>query len=928
MSEALPPQGWRLVGELFHRALDLPEDERIAFAERELQSDPVALQELKSLIDSDRKVAAGFVADRVKAGILAFAQPPTLAETRIGPYLLVRLIGRGGMGSVYLGQRDDAQYTMQVAVKVVSPGMDTEFVLKRFRRERQTLANLQHPNIARLLDGGTTPQDLPYIVMEFVDGLHINEYCRVHQLSIEQRLRLFLPVCDAVTHAHRSFVVHRDIKPGNILVDKSGTPKLLDFGICKLLYSEASSPDQTIDQGARMMTPDYASPEQMRGETATIASDVYSLGAVLYELLSEAKPHRFANYSIQEMERVICEEEPLKPSAVASNRYDARRLSGDLDTIVLRALAKDPARRYHSVEDLAGDLRRYLSHDPVLARPDTLGYRARKFLRRRAGFVAAAATILAVLLGGILVANHEARLAEERFQQVRKLANVFVSDVHDAVRPLPGSTRARELILRTGVQYLDALASSAGSDLDLQAELAASYIKIGDLQGDDANANLGQIEAALVNYGKAQKLLDAAIARNPSNRQIRLERFILDFQTGRLRYIQRDRNGALAAFRQAAAAGERLLQENSSDEDVRERLAQTYIETGLVYRSTGEAGPNLEALTKATSLLDGAPTSRKSEAAFEFLAASATSQRGFAEVMAGKTADGLSHLRTAAGRLDALRARVPENTDYARQAMITWSHNADCLFDQKDVAGARAAGERFVAIARQLHLADAADDRAATDYAIASMKVSAYLPESDAAGRVLLLRPAVAALRERVAANPKNAQSVVFLAAAEVRLADALRQQNNLAEAALFWSAAILHAQPLVPSGQLSPAEIVVMASQRLGELAAARGASKEAEQYLAGAWRIADPGGEFASKRSPVQQQFLTARGELAVGLLHARLGERDAALDWLRKSDALWRELKSNPMYNPTYQRLADAVQTELAHLTAAAKRKAQVP
>ena len=413
----MTPESWRRVGELFHQAVAMPPGERTAWAAQACAGDEELRRELSSLLESDRRAREGFVQDQVKAGLVGFYEREGRAREpqRAGPYRLVREIGKGGMGTVYLGQRDDQEYHIDVAVKLVTPGMDTGFVLQRFRRERQILASLDHPHIARLLDGGTIGEDVPYIVMEFVDGVRITEYCNQRGLSVEQKLHLFLDVCAAVEHAHRHFVVHRDIKPGNILVTHAGVVKLLDFGICKLLYSDPLGKD-TLTEAGRLMTPDYASPEQIRGEPVTVVSDVYSLAAVLYELLTGTNPHRFANRTLLEIERTICEQAVTRPSRAVTDHKLARRLSGDVDTIVLRALDKDPQRRYPSVEEFAADLNRHLSNLPVKAVPDTLVYRAVKFLRRRSGTVLVVGMIAALMLGSVLIVNWEARLANDRLR--------------------------------------------------------------------------------------------------------------------------------------------------------------------------------------------------------------------------------------------------------------------------------------------------------------------------------------------------------------------------------------------------------------------------------------------------------------------------------------------------------------------------------
>ena len=301
----MTPEQWRKVGELFHQAFDVPEGRRISWAQ-EISPDVEVGRELLSLLENDR-AAAGLVERKVKSAVVSMFDGPTARQHQpVGPYKLLRELGRGGMGTVYLAERDDQQYQTKVAIKLVRPGMDTDFILHRFRRERQILAQLQHPNIARLLDGGTTEDGRPYIVMEYISGVPITEYASTRAPAITERLQLFLDVCSAVEYAHQHFVVHRDIKPGNILISDSGVAKLLDFGICKLLHNEIPAAE-TASGTLRMLTPDYASPEQVRGEPITIASDIYSLAAVLYELLTGFKPHRIEKLTPQAVERAICE---------------------------------------------------------------------------------------------------------------------------------------------------------------------------------------------------------------------------------------------------------------------------------------------------------------------------------------------------------------------------------------------------------------------------------------------------------------------------------------------------------------------------------------------------------------------------------------------------------------------------------------------
>lgn len=414
----MTPERWRQAERVFHAALEHAQlqSEQSTSREQWLKQacgdDAELLAEVKSLLDAQPNLAHS-----IEHAVLDLHEDSSIAGRRIGQYRLIRELGRGGMGAVYLAARDDEQYQLEVAIKLVRPGLDTDFILRRFRRERQILARMQHPHIARLLDGGSS-DSLPYLVMEYVPGDWITRYAVKHRLSVEQRLRLFLPVCDAVDYAHRSFIVHRDLKPGNILVDESGSPKLLDFGISKLVHRDGTEQD-TRETSA--MTPDYASPEQITGDPVTAASDVYSLGAVLYELLSGCRPHRIESFAPLALERAICHEPVAAPSAATADRMLARALAGDLDNIILRAMQKTPSRRYASAVQFADDIQRFLDHRPVSARPDSLAYRAKKFVRRnRVSVVLAFLVLDAVFAGAAATALHARMIAREEIARAAR----------------------------------------------------------------------------------------------------------------------------------------------------------------------------------------------------------------------------------------------------------------------------------------------------------------------------------------------------------------------------------------------------------------------------------------------------------------------------------------------------------------------------
>jgi serine/threonine protein kinase len=511
-----------------------PED-RSSYLDKVCADDPELRSEVENLLAVEQQ------ADAALLNLPAIAAPfdKTAGSSnirigrRIGPYQLVEEIGIGGMGEVYRAFRADDQYKKEVAIKLVRTGQDSTYVVARFKNERQVLANLDHPNIARLLDGGTTEDGVPYFVMELIEGQPLSEYCDQHKLNTTDRLKLFLQVCSAVQYAHQRLIVHRDLKPSNILVTTDGTPKLLDFGIAKILNPGPSveTSDATMSM-FRLLTPAYASPEQIKGKAITTASDVYSLGILLYECLTGHRPYAASARTPHEISRAVSEIEPEKPSTVirrteqrttddgtiaitpasVSVQRDGtpdklgKRLRGDLDNIVLMALRKEPQRRYASAEQFAEDIRRHLHNLPVIARRDTIPYRASKFIARHKLGIAAAAIVASVLMLGIIITMREARLAQRRFNDLRALANSLIFDVHDSIKDLPGSTPARKIIVDRALQYLNALAAESGGDIGLERELATAYERVGVVQGQYLQDNLGDTAGSLSSYQKALEL--------------------------------------------------------------------------------------------------------------------------------------------------------------------------------------------------------------------------------------------------------------------------------------------------------------------------------------------------------------------------------------------------------------------------------------
>ena len=596
----MTPETWQQLKSLFHSALELAPEDRAAFLAAACDGDGELRTRVERLLASHVEAGPFLVSSAlVDAGVIAAEDPVRTAAKdgrvgqRIGPYEIIREIGHGGMGTVFLAVRADDQYRKQVAIKLVNRGMDTDIILRRFMMERQILANLEHPNIARLLEGGSTTDGLPYFVMEYVEGRPIDEYCDAQRFTIAERLEVFRLVCGALQYAHQNLVVHRDIKPSNILVTPEGVPKLLDFGIAKLLSpSEAGEVTASMVQ---LMTPAYASPEQLRGLAITTATDVYSLGVVLYELLSGHHPHRLVSRQPEEAAQLILREEPERPSAAGSrpkaeggsNRTDdneqratgllteetnpqsairnPKLLRGDLDNIALKALRKEPARRYASVQEFSEDIRRHLEGLPVTASPDTFGYRAGKFTQRHKAGVLAAAMVIITLLSATAITTWQARVArrerdkaERRFNQVRKLANSVLFEYHDGIEKLAGSTPIREKMVKDALEYLDNLSAEVGGDPALQGELAAAYEKVGDVQGNPYEANLGNQDGALSSYRKALAIRETQYAATPSDPNKKYDLGHVCNNLGDILWAKGENQEALLNYRKALAAFESL----------------------------------------------------------------------------------------------------------------------------------------------------------------------------------------------------------------------------------------------------------------------------------------------------------------------------------------------------------------------------------
>jgi len=606
------PDRWTDVTDWFDRATSLPPHARRAALDA-AGLDAEVRTEVEAMLaayDTDPEYleqptdVAGAVEDAVADGLIG---------QRLGAYRLVREIGRGGMGVVYEAQRDDQEFDRRAAVKVLPLWRSASFGA-RFRLERQVLAGLDHPGIARLLDAGTTPDGVTYFVMELVEGQPVTAWCDERQLSLAGRIELVERIADAVAYAHRHLVVHRDLKPANILVTADGTPKLLDFGIATLLDEEGGTSVGATRTGHQSFTPEFASPEQIRGERVTTASDVYSLGVILYLVLTGRAPYDLRGLSPLEVMRTVCDVDPPLPSRVAAPA-DRRGIGHDLDAVVGKALRKAAADRYASVPELVADLQAWRSGRPVVAAPASVGYRARRFVGRNRLAVAAAAAVAVALVTGAVATTWQARIAQSerdkaqnRFAQIQQFSRSLLFDVHEALAPVPGATDARRLLLDRAVTMLDGLAADAGDDSALKLELSAGYHQLANVQGNQLSENVGDTTAAAASLEKSLRLAEEVRARRPGDLTTLLRVLAATGDLAAVRGARDDRDAG--DWQQRHEALVRELERLDTTGAHALVVAKGYSDTGRFRVEAGDFAAAEDAYRHAVRVFEGVPAER------------------------------------------------------------------------------------------------------------------------------------------------------------------------------------------------------------------------------------------------------------------------------------------------------------------------------
>jgi serine/threonine protein kinase len=925
------PARWARVKELFQDALERPPAERAAFLAAACGEDLALRSELESLLAA-HDAAGPFIEGGARIESIPAPEDPVLGQ-RVGPYRVLSEIGRGGMGTVYRAIRDDDAFRKEVALKIVQGGLGSEYQRERFRQERQILATLDHPGVARLLDGGATEDGRPYLVMELVAGEPIDVYCARRGLAVRERLALFRQVCAAVQYAHQNLVVHRDLKPSNILVTADGAPKLLDFGIAKLLPAPGSGGEATVTE-LRALTPYYASPEQVKGEPITTASDVYSLGVLLYELLTGRRPFELEGRIADQVMRLICHDDPERPSTAArrapalardatatlearaatlaaaaaedARLRRARELRGDLDLIVMTALRKEPQRRYGSVQELAEDVRRYLAALPIRARPDTVGYRAGKFVRRHRLGVAAAALLVLSLAAGVVAtftqwrrAEAERARAERRFADVRRLANTLIFEVHDQVQLLPGATRAREAIVRRALEYLDGLAREAADDRTLQRELAAAYERIGDVQGTPGHSHLGDSAGALVSQRKALAIREALGASADDERR-ELAGSLL--KVGDLLRATGSTREALATYRRAFGLLDGVRE---GDRRVARQRAAALVRVGRSLLAEGDTPAATSALERAVALYEAQREPARDEPDVHDLVF-AWSALGPAWIQAGKAREAIAGYRTLLPVAEAAAAREPANAQARRDVGLLMERLGSALRDQGDLDGALEMFRRCLEMDEAVARGDPGNAEAQRDVSVSLEKLGRVsLMKGDATGALPAFRRAVAIRSALLAADPGNRQRQGDLSTGHYWIAQALLGRDDLRgareqmQASLRLEEARAAADPDDDDARDSAADTSVGLADVLTR-------SGEAEQAIALLEKARAVREELAA-RDPTN-----ADRQLLLGSVHKGLGDawaaRAAAAAGLDGAESARRWREARAWYSRTLAMLRD--------------------
>ncbi|MBM3783331.1 MAG: hypothetical protein FJW30_03170 [Acidobacteria bacterium] len=767
------PGRWARLEQLFDAASVLDAPDRANYIARETDGDPEMRADLESLLAHDGQARG---AGQIIGDFRSAAEPYWIGK-RIGAYCIVREIGRGGMGIVFEARRT-GDFQQTVALKLCGQGAFSPAFRERFERERQILAALNHPYIARLLDGGATPEGVPYFVMELVEGQPLNRF-------EGDKRKLFLKICEAASYAHGHLVVHRDLKPSNILVDSNGTPKLLDFGIATLTGDTGGVTQTALGP----VTPDYAAPEQLLGGLITVRTDVYQLGLLLYELSTGRRGQQTDSSSLGALERSICETE--LPNA---------GLDADLSTILSTATAKDPAARYSSVAALAADFTNYLENRPIAARPASAASRLRKFIARNRLATLAVVAVAAAILAGTVSTLYQARRAERRFNQVRGIARTLMFDVQDSVRPLAASAGAQKIVVKSALDYLNALSAEAGADRALRTEIAEGYARISEIESSFLEPSLDQRETGAASAGKAQAMFEQLHQEDPAGAQVAigLAGVYLSgaegaVRSGRFSEGQAKIESAIDILRKTA-------QSNPGNRDVKRKLAQAYARFNRDIGSRSK--PTLEYALAPIAVLEEIV---QSDAAAEPELAQAYSAAGAVYFNLGQAAPAAEQFRKAIAIHERRLAAEPGNVSTRKSLMLVYASLGDAHWGFKQSLGDRPGAliwfSRMSAEARRLLDANPASPVSRFDYAMSRMRHGAALAPRDPEAKRMLAE-ATGIVEAHAAADPQNTGARRQLMDLYLRLAARHQELGEFQPALAAWrkSAAIGEAMRAEPA--------------------------------------------------------------------------------------------------------------------------------
>ncbi len=752
--------------------------------------------------------------------VIAEPAPASFENKQIGPWKLLRSLGEGGFGLVYLAERNDGQVRQLGAVKFLKGTVYSRDMELRFLDERQILANLNHSWIVGLIDAGLSRDGQPYLVMDYVDdALPIDVYCRGKELSVKDRLQLFRKVCEAVAYAHRKLVVHRDLKPSNILVTKDGTPRLLDFGIAKILDPIHRSGAQAASSTYVLIgTERYFSPEQVRREPVDTSTDIYTLGVILYELLVGTDPYDLEHHKKESVEQLICTVDPELPSkavtrifgpdqpgqaasaganaaqTVALPRYEAkfrRQLKGDLDNILLMALRKEPLRRYASVNQFSDDIRRHLEGLPVSARGDTFGYRATKFVQRHKTGVAAAALIVLSLIAGLTTTIWQARRAqaaqakaERRFNDVRKLASSNLFEFHDEIAKVPGTTAARALVVKGALQYLNSLAKEASGDRELQLELATAYQKVGDAQGRPAFANIGDKIGALESYRQALAIRRNLAATGTPDLTLQRDLATNYERIGDTLLTTGQTAEALANYREDLAIRKAILAANPDDRDARRGYATVSQRLAQALAQSGNLPEAKETERPALATFEALVAERPGDAVAQRDLFIAYIKHGDLLMASGNKPEALKNYRQALPIATAVESIAEDKTKAKREAAAVHDKIGNVLAASKDTADALRNYQMALEVRAAIADADPNNAEIQRDLSISHEKIGNLLARSgDTAGALAQYRQSLGIDTRLSDGDPGNAQEQLDCAESHEDISRMLMKAGDLSGA-------------------------------------------------------------------------------------------------------------------------------------------------